>query len=76
MTFYLHLCQYNNSLSKLNKLLIFNFMKQGQLCSYAAQARGRKSHKKSACDVIKMRVMRREVGKKTHKKEMDYPLFL
>ena len=29
-----------------------------------------------SCDVIKMRDMRGEVGKKTHKKEMDNPLFL
>ena len=31
---------------------------------------------KSACDVIKRREMRAEVGKKTSKKEMDNPLFL
>ena len=28
------------------------------------------------CDVIKMREIRGEVGKKTSKKEMDNPLFL
>ena len=32
--------------------------------------------KNQPCDVIEMREMRGEVGKKTHKKEMDNPLFL
>ena len=31
--------------------------------------------KNDPCDVIKMREMRGEVGKKTLKKEMDNPLF-
>ena len=39
------------------------------------KGRGRKSLKNQPRDVIKMREMRREVGKKTPKKYMDNPSF-
>ena len=37
---------------------------------------GTKCSKNQPCNVIEMREMRGEVGKKTHKKDMDNPSFL
>ena len=40
------------------------------------KCKGRKSLKNQPSDVLKMREMRGELGKKTPKKEMDNPSFL